>query len=246
MAKAKRRSSSSGEETKARIVEATLQTLQDEGIVGASARAIARAGDFNQALIFYHFGSVDDAIVAAVGELSRRRLERYRAPLMAVDNLTELIGVARELYENDRASGEITVLAQAFAGASRDDEMGPAMFDYIADWNVLIEEVVQRAIEAGVGRMVTICTRVARFDQVRAIAEQYDPVYCSVGTHPHNADEELDVTADALVQLTRHPKVVAVGEAGLDYYYDNAPRDAQARGLRTHIEAARESGLPLA
>ena len=148
MAKAKRRSSSSGEETKARIVEATLQTLQDEGIVGASARAIARAGDFNQALIFYHFGSVDDAIVAAVGELSRQRLERYRAPLMAVDNLTELIGVARELYENDRASGEITVLAQAFAGASRDDEMGPAMFDYIADWNVLIEEVVQRAIEA--------------------------------------------------------------------------------------------------
>ncbi len=148
MAKAKRRSSSSGEETKAKIVEATLQTLQEEGIVGASARAIARAGDFNQALIFYHFGSVDDAIVAAVGELSRRRLERYREPLMAVDNLTELIGVARELYENDRESGEITVLAQAFAGASRDAEMGPAMFDYISDWNVLIEEVVQRAIEA--------------------------------------------------------------------------------------------------
>lgn len=148
MAKAKRRSSSSGEETKAKIVDATLQTLQEEGIVGASARAIARTGDFNQALIFYHFGSVDEAIVAAVGELSRRRLERYREPLMAVDNLTDLIGVARELYENDRESGEITVLAQAFAGASRDDEMGPAMFDYISDWNDLIEEVVQRAIES--------------------------------------------------------------------------------------------------
>ena len=107
MAKAKRRSSSSGEETKAKIVDATLQTLQEEGIVGASARAIARTGDFNQALIFYHFGSVDEAIVAAVGELSRRRLERYREPLMSVDNLTELIRVARELYENDRESGEI-------------------------------------------------------------------------------------------------------------------------------------------
>jgi len=107
------------------------------------------------------------------------------------------------------------------------------------------DAIVQRAIDAGVGRMVTICTRVARFDQVRAIAEQYDPVYCSVGTHPHNADEELDVTAERLMQLTLHPKVVAVGEAGLDYYYDNAPRDAQARGLRTHMDAARETGLPL-
>ena len=107
------------------------------------------------------------------------------------------------------------------------------------------DAIVQRAIDAGVGRMVTICTRVARFDEIKAIAEQYDPVYCSVGTHPHNADEELDVTADALVQLTGHPKVVAVGEAGLDYYYDNAPREAQARGLRTHIDAARETSLPL-
>jgi AcrR family transcriptional regulator len=148
MAKAKRRSSASGDETKAKIVDATLQTLQDEGIVGASARAIARAGDFNQALIFYHFGSVDEAIVAAIGELSRRRLERYRKPLLEVDNLTDLISVARELYENDRASGEITILAQAFAGASRDDEMGPAMYDHIADWNSLIEEVVKKAVAA--------------------------------------------------------------------------------------------------
>lgn len=148
MAKAKRRSSSSGEETRAKIVQATLETLQNEGIVGASARAIARAGDFNQALIFYHFGSVDDAIVAAIGELSRRRLERYREPLLAVDNLTDLIHVARELYENDRTSGEVTVLAQAFAGASRDDEMGPAMFDHIAEWNELIEEVVDKAVAA--------------------------------------------------------------------------------------------------
>ncbi len=148
MAKAKRRSSSSSDETKAKIVDATLQTLQDEGIVGASARAIARAGDFNQALIFYHFGSVDGAIVEAVGELSRRRLERYREPLMSVDNLADLINVARELYENDRESGEITILAQAFAGASRDDEMGPAMFDYITEWNGLIEEVVTKAVAA--------------------------------------------------------------------------------------------------
>ena len=148
MAKAKRRASSSGEETRQKILDATLETLQEEGIVGASARAIARAGDFNQALIFYHFGSVDEAIVAAIGELSRRRLERYRDPLMAVDNLTDLIHVARDLYENDRESGEVTVLAQAFAGASRDPEMGPAMYDHIDSWNQLIAEVVDRAIAA--------------------------------------------------------------------------------------------------
>ncbi len=107
------------------------------------------------------------------------------------------------------------------------------------------DAVVGRAIAAGVGRMVTICTRVRRFDQVLAVAEAYPQVSCSVGTHPHNAAEELDITADELVRLSQHPKVVAIGEAGLDYHYDLSPRDAQAAGLRTHIDAARRTGLPL-
>ena len=107
------------------------------------------------------------------------------------------------------------------------------------------EAIVSRALEAGVGRMVTICTRVRRFDQVLAVAQAHPAVYCSVGTHPHNAAEETDVTADDLVRLSAHPKVVAIGEAGLDYHYDKAPRDAQAAGLRIHIEAARRTGLPL-
>ena len=105
--------------------------------------------------------------------------------------------------------------------------------------------IVARALAAGVGRMVTISTRVKRFSQLIEIAESYDEVYCSVGTHPHNAAEELDVTADDLVRLSAHPKVVAIGEAGLDYHYDHAPRDAQAAGFRTHIAAARQTGLPL-
>jgi TatD DNase family protein len=105
--------------------------------------------------------------------------------------------------------------------------------------------IVARAQAAGIGRMVTISTRVRRFDQVLAIAEQFEPVYCSVGTHPHNAAEELDVTADELIRLAGHPKVVAIGEAGLDYHYDKSPRDAQAAGLRVHIAAARQTGLPL-
>ena len=107
------------------------------------------------------------------------------------------------------------------------------------------DAVVARAIAAGVGRMVTISTRVKRFDGIRAIAEAYEAVYCSVGTHPHNAAEEQDVTVEELVRLSAHPKVVAIGEAGLDYHYDKSPRPAQARGFRTHIAAARETGLPL-
>jgi TatD DNase family protein len=78
-----------------------------------------------------------------------------------------------------------------------------------------------------------------------AIAERFPEVYCSVGTHPHYAHEELDITAADLVARTQHPKVVALGEAGLDYHYDRSPRDAQERGFRTHIAAARETGLPL-
>ncbi len=107
------------------------------------------------------------------------------------------------------------------------------------------QDIVARALAAGVGRMVTISTRVRKFQQVLEIAESFEEVYCSVGTHPHNAAEELDVTAAELVRLAAHPKVVAIGEAGLDYHYDYAPREAQAQGLRTHIAAARETGLPL-
>jgi len=108
-----------------------------------------------------------------------------------------------------------------------------------------LDAVVARARAAGIGRIVTISTRVARHDGLIAIAERFPDVFCSVGTHPHNAHEELDVTAVDLVARARHPKVVAIGEAGLDYHYDFSPRDAQERGFRTHIAAARETGLPL-
>lgn len=105
--------------------------------------------------------------------------------------------------------------------------------------------IVARAKAAGVGLMVTISTHVRKFQQILEIAETFDEVFCSVGTHPHNAGEELDITAEMLVELAKHPKVVAIGEAGLDYHYDYAPREAQVQGFRTHIAAARETGLPL-
>jgi len=108
-----------------------------------------------------------------------------------------------------------------------------------------LDAVVARAADARLIRLVTISTRVRRFAGVLAIAERFPDVFCSVGTHPHYAHEELDVTPDDLVAHTRHPKVVAIGEAGLDYHYDNSPRDAQERGFRNHIAAARATGLPL-
>ena len=105
--------------------------------------------------------------------------------------------------------------------------------------------VIARAKAAGVERMVTISTRVERFDEIKAIAEENPEVWCSVGTHPHHADEELHIQVDDLVRLSEHPKCVAIGEAGLDYFYDNAPKDAQETGFRRHIAAARITGLPL-
>lgn len=108
-----------------------------------------------------------------------------------------------------------------------------------------IDGVMERAAAAGVTGMVTISTRVDNFSTYTAIAEQHTNVWCSVGTHPHNADQELHVQTDDLVRLSAHPRCVAIGEAGLDYFYDNAPREAQATGLRRHIAAARITGLPL-
>ncbi len=107
------------------------------------------------------------------------------------------------------------------------------------------DAIIDRATAAGVGLMVSISTRVATFPKLRAMVERYPQVYCSVGTHPHNAAEEPDVTAADLVRLAADPKVVAIGEAGLDYHYDTAPREAQRASFLQHIAAARETQLPL-
>jgi TatD DNase family protein len=113
------------------------------------------------------------------------------------------------------------------------------------DFAAELDAVVARARAAGIERMVTISTRVARQAELLAITERFPDVYCSVGTHPHYAHEELDVSTADLVVRTRGAKVVALGEAGLDYHYDKSPREAQERGFRNHIAAARETGLPL-
>lgn len=115
-----------------------------------------------------------------------------------------------------------------------------------ADFDAERDELVSRAHASGVGQMVTISTRVRKLEKLLALTERYPSVFCSVGTHPNNADEELDVTADELVQLAEaNAKVVAIGEAGLDYFYDTQKPEDQKTGLRRHIEAARRTELPL-
>lgn len=105
--------------------------------------------------------------------------------------------------------------------------------------------VLSAAAGANVRLMLSISTRVAKFQGLLAIACRYDNVYCTVGTHPHAAHEELDITANKLVDLAAHPRVVGLGEVGLDYFYDKSPRTAQLQGFHTHITAAQETGLPL-
>jgi TatD DNase family protein len=108
-----------------------------------------------------------------------------------------------------------------------------------------LQEVLANAEMAGVGLMVSISTRVRKFESLLRIAEENSNVFCTIGTHPHHAHEELDVTVADLIEITKHPKVVGIGEAGLDYHYDLSPRAAQEQGFRTQIAAARETGLPL-
>ena len=107
------------------------------------------------------------------------------------------------------------------------------------------DAVIGRAFAAGIGTMLTICTRLDEFDGVRAIAEAEPRIWCSVGAHPHEAADHADLPAERLVALAEHKRVVGIGETGLDFHYDLSPRDIQERVFRAHIAASRESGLPL-
>lgn len=113
------------------------------------------------------------------------------------------------------------------------------------DFAAELDAVLARARAAGVGRMITISTRIRRFAEIRALIDGHDDVYGSVGTHCLHAAEEDGIPAEEIVALAQHPKVVAIGEAGLDYHYEAATAAVQERGFRTHIAAARETGLPL-
>ena len=113
------------------------------------------------------------------------------------------------------------------------------------DFEGELDDVVARAGNAGVDYMMTICTHVTKFQQVRDVAARYANMWCTVGIHPHNAEKEPETSAETLMAMADDPKVVAFGETGLDFYYDHSPRERQERAFRAHITAAREMNLPL-
>lgn len=108
-----------------------------------------------------------------------------------------------------------------------------------------LDAVIDRARAAGVKRMIAICCKLSDFEAVAAIAEAHDDIWCTIGAHPHHAKDRPDISADELVEIARHPKVVAIGETGLDFHYGYSQREDQFASLKAHIEAARRTGLPL-
>jgi len=113
--------------------------------------------------------------------------------------------------------------------------------DYAED----LDAVLDRARAAGVSPMIAICCRLSDFEAVSAIAEKHDDVYCTIGAHPHHAKDRPDITADELIEIAHHPKVVAIGETGLDFHYNYSSADDQYPSLKAHIDAARRADLPI-
>jgi AcrR family transcriptional regulator len=135
------------DDTKERIVEATIATLKAHGYAGASARTIAAEGGFNQALIFYHFGSVRNALLAALDRTSAERMEAYRVAAAEAPDMPALVAVATRIYHEDLASGHIKVLAELIAGASSDPALGPEIVARVAPWIDFARQEIERVFE---------------------------------------------------------------------------------------------------
>ncbi len=131
-------------DTKHRIIEATVATIKEEGITGTSARAIARRGDFNQALIFYHFGSIEELLRATMEHTSSARIELYRSRLEKVESLADLAAVAGDLHREDRESGNMTLLTQLMAGAATDDVRAQHLMKTFEPWIDFVKETLER------------------------------------------------------------------------------------------------------
>jgi AcrR family transcriptional regulator len=132
--------------TRDQILEATLETLREEGFAGATSRAIARRGGFNQALVFYYFGSLDGLLLAALDLTSNRRLERYRDALAAVSGLEQMVQTAAELYREDRESGHMTVVSQLVSGSLARRELAPQVLACMEPWLEFARETIERAV----------------------------------------------------------------------------------------------------
>ena len=136
-----------GDVTRERILDAAIETLKTEGYLGTTARSIARTGDFNQALVFYHFGSVDEVLLSAVDRMGERRLATYRDRVAGASDVAALVAVAREALSEDAHSGAITVLSQMVAGAHGRPELGRRLSASFSPWIDLVEEALYRVVD---------------------------------------------------------------------------------------------------
>jgi AcrR family transcriptional regulator len=149
------------EATKQRIVAAVIATLKNEGFSGTTARAIGRTGGFNQALIYYHFGSIEELMIAALQDFSERRLERYREALAGVTTLSGLVETMTRLYEGDTRAGEVTAVQEIVAGSSSSRELGRRVVKLLDPWSAFAEEVVTRLLKGTASEAVLPAKEVA-------------------------------------------------------------------------------------
>lgn len=149
MARSPRRGRRGGQDTRQRIVDAALETLKQEGFTGASARVIADRGGFNQALIFYHFGTVNQLLLAVLDETSKRRLAAYQTAVEQVTTLPELLQTAARLYREDLAAGHITVLNELIGASLAYPELRPEIAARVQPWVRFAEDVIVRALAGG-------------------------------------------------------------------------------------------------
>jgi AcrR family transcriptional regulator len=142
-------------DTKSRIVEAALETLKEDGFAGTSARAIAKRGGFNQALIFYHFGTLNDLLLAALDRTSEVRMAKYADAVKDIGSVPDAVRVATELYREDLASGHVTVVSELIAGSLDRPDLGPEIVKRMEPWIELTEEAVQKAMSSiGIATLV--------------------------------------------------------------------------------------------
>jgi AcrR family transcriptional regulator len=204
--KAQNDRSEGGGATRARIIEAVLATLRSVGFAGTSARAIARTGGFNQALIYYHFGSVPDLMLAALEDLSTRRLQRYREALDGLDTPSAVVATMTRLYGEDVAAGEIAAIQEMVAGSSSSPDLGRGVVELLEPWTRFAEEVVSRLLRG---------TAFEPLVPAREVAYAMVALYFGVETLAHldpgraktqalfDAGARLGSLADALLAGTR-------------------------------------------
>lgn len=179
-------------ETKTKLLEGALRTLTEQGIARTSARTVAAAAGVNQALVFYHFGSVDELLAAACRYGAEQAVARYRARLAAVTSLGELLAVGREIHEQERAGGQVALLGQLLAGAQTHASLGPATAAGLDLWITEIEQVLSRVLTA---------TPFAEFTDPAGLARAVAAAFVGIELYEGVDDRGAQAALDALEQL---------------------------------------------